>query len=243
MPIEFNDSYSVGKSTPVLVGATPRLLKKVTNAAGGKLFYKVSSDVSTSSTEVAVGASVTFEATNFLISETESKVIVENLEAVQAPGGKPWNVRTWQAIAATSGTDTACTSGTAYVGAVFVPKNSVIAGISYLVGSVGGTDKVVASLHSNTGALLANSAVAGATVGTAAQVQNVALINPYEVKGPMTYFIGLTFNGTTAKFRSIPAQTQSGEIGNGVTQTFGTPASFTAPTEFVADKIPVAFLT
>jgi hypothetical protein len=225
------------------VGATPKLLKKVTNAAGGKLFYKVSSDVSTSSTEVAVGSSVTFEATNFLISETESKVIVENLEAVQAPGGKPWNVRTWQPVAATSGTDTACTNGTAYVGAVFVPKNSTIAGVSYLIGSVGGTNKVVASLHSNTGALLANSAVAGATVGTAETVQNVEFIAPYEVKGPMTYFIGLTFNGATAKFRSIPAQTQAGEIGNGVTQTFGTPASFTAPTSFTADKIPVAFLT
>jgi hypothetical protein len=243
MPLKTSDLYSVGKVNPVLVGASPELLKKVTNAAGGKLFYKVSSDVKTSDTEVAVGSSVTFEATNFLISETESKVIVENQEAVQAPGGKPWNVRTWQPIAATSGTDTACTNGTAYVGAVFLPKNSVITGISYLIGSVGGTDKVVASLHSNTGALLANSAVAGATVGTAETVQNVELIQPYEVKGPMTYFVGLTFNGTTAKFRTIPAQTQAGEIGNGVTQTFGTPASFTAPTTFTANKVPVAFLT
>src|SRR6202008_3255364 len=104
MPLEANDLYSVGKTNPILVGGTSKLLKKVTNAGGGKLFYKATSDVKTSDTEVAVGSSVTFEATAFIISETESKVIVENLEGTQSPGGKPWNVRTWQAVAATSGT-------------------------------------------------------------------------------------------------------------------------------------------
>lgn len=155
-------------------------------------------------------------------------------------GGKPWNIATWQAVAATSGTDTACSNGTAYVGSVFIPANTTITGIQYLVGSVGGTDKVVASLHDSSGTLLANSATAGATVGTAAQVQQVAFTAPYVTTGPGWYFIALTFNGTTAKFRSVPAHTQNGVVGNGVTQTFGTPASFTAPTTFTADKVPIA---
>jgi hypothetical protein len=159
-----------------------------------------------------------------------------------AAGGIPRNVSTWQPIAATSGTDTACSNGTAYVGSVFVPMNATVTGIQYLVGSVGGTDKVVASLHSSAGAVLANSATAGATVGTAAQVQQVALTATYAAKGPAFYFVALTFNGTTAKFRSVPAHTQNGVIGDGVTQTFGTVAAFTAPTTFVADKVPVASL-
>lgn len=159
-------------------------------------------------------------------------------------GGVPRNAGTWPVNSATAGTDTACSNGTAYVGSVFLGKNSTVTGIQYLVGSVGGTDKVVVSLHDSTGALLANSDLSGTTVGTAAHIQQVAFTGTYAAVGPGTYFIGLTFNGTTAKFRSVPVDCNvgNGVIGNGVTQTFGTAASFTAPTTFTADKVPVASL-
>lgn len=162
---------------------------------------------------------------------------------VGAAGGftlRPYNIRTWQPIAATSGTDTACTNGTAYCGSIQVPGNCTITGVEYLVGSVGGTDSVIVSLHDSAGVLLANSALAGATVGTAAQIQQVAFTSPYAAVGPATYYIAVTFNGTTAKFRSVPAYCSGGVRGNGVTQTFGTAATFTAPTTFTADKVPVA---
>jgi len=155
----------------------------------------------------------------------------------------PRNVGTWPINAATDGTDTFCTNGTAYVGSVFVPESMTVTGVQYLVGSVGGTDKVVASLHDSVGTLLANSSTAGATVGTAAQLQQVALTATF-VLVPGWYFLALTFNGATAKFRTIPAYCNSGSgvLGNGVTQTFGTPAAFTGPTTFTADKVPVASL-
>lgn len=164
---------------------------------------------------------------------------------VAAAGGftlRPWNIRTWQPIAATSGTDTACTNGTAYVGSIQVLGNCIVTGISFLVGSVGGTDKVVVSLHDSAGNLLANSDTAGTTVGAAAQVQSVPFTTPYNAVGPATYYLAVTFNGATAKFRSIPDQCNAGTMGNGVTQTFGTPAAFTPPTTFTADKVPVAAL-
>ena len=159
-------------------------------------------------------------------------------------GGIPRNAGTWCNNTATAGTDTACTNGTAYVGSVFLGANATITGIQFLVGSVGGTDSVVASLHDSAGTLLANSALAGAVVGTAAQVQQVALTATYAAKGPAWYFVALTFNGATAKFRSVPAYCNagSGVVGNGVAQTFGTAATFTAPTTFTADKVPVASL-
>lgn len=159
-------------------------------------------------------------------------------------GGKPYNIGTWQPVAATSGTDTACTNGTAYVGSIFIPGNCTVTGIQYLIGSVGGTDKVIASLHSASGAVLANSATAGATVGTAANLQQVAFTSTYAAVGPQWGFIALTFNGTTAKFRSVPnfCNAGNGVIGNGVTQTFGSVAAFTPPTTFTADKVPVASL-
>jgi hypothetical protein len=158
-----------------------------------------------------------------------------------ATGGWARNIGTWSNVAATSGSDSACSNGTAYCGSIFVPLNCTITGIQYLVGSVGGTNKVVVSLHSSTGALLANSAVAGTTVGTAAQVQQVAFTAPYAAVGPQSFFVAVTFDGTTAKFRTVPAFCNgNGVVGDGVTQTFGTPATFTAPTSFVADKVPVA---
>jgi hypothetical protein len=155
----------------------------------------------------------------------------------------PYNIATWCNNTATSGTDTACANGTINVGSIRIPANCTITGIGYLVGSVGGTDKVVVSLHDSTGAVVANSATAGTTVGTAAQTQQVAFTGTYAAKGPATYWIGLTFNGTTAKFRTVPAFCSAGVMGNGgLAQTFGTPAAFTPPTTFTADKVPVAYL-
>jgi hypothetical protein len=157
-------------------------------------------------------------------------------------GGNPYSFGTWPNPTATSGTDTACTNGTIYVGLVFVPKNCTIQGVQFLVGSAGGTDKVIVSLHSTTGSLLANSALAGTTVGTAAQKQRVPFTATYSAVGPVSYYVGLTFNGANAKFRTVPAQCDAGSaaFGYSATQTFGTAASFTAASTFVADTCPVA---
>lgn len=157
---------------------------------------------------------------------------------------RPWNsgLSTWANVAATSGTDTADTNGTIYFANIFIPGNLRITGIQYLVGSVGGTDKVIASLHDHNGGLLANSAIAGTTVGTTAQLMQVPLTSIFVAPGPGYFFLGLTFNGTTAKFRSIPAYTNfNGVFAGSAVQTFGTPATFALPTtQFTADVGPVA---
>lgn len=150
---------------------------------------------------------------------------------------------TWQPAAATTGTDTAATSGTVYYGGIWVPGNIFASGIQYLIGSVGGTDKVIVSLHDAGGTLLANSATAGVTVGTAANSQQVPFTAPVQLPGGSLVLVGLTFNGTTAKFRSLPAFCNVGTnaIGGSAAQTFGTPASFTpSATVFTADKMPCA---
>lgn len=160
------------------------------------------------------------------------------------PGGtsiaaRPLNIGSWPVPTATSGTDTACTSGTIYYVSLWLPGDVLVTGVKYLIGSVGGTDKVIASIHDESGSVLANSAVAGATVGTAAQTQDVALTVPYKANGPGIILVGLTFNGTTAKFRSILAygNAGSGMAAGSATQTFGTVAAFTpSSTIFTADK-------
>ncbi len=143
----------------------------------------------------------------------------------------------------TDGTDTACDNGGRYWCSVFVPVNVTLTGIGYLIGSVGGTDKVIAELKDSSGASLANSALAGATVGTLATFQEVAFTATIAVPGPAWYYLVLQFNGATAKFRTIPANLGVSQvaIANTAAGTFGTLAAITPGTTFVAGKGPIAY--
>jgi hypothetical protein len=160
----------------------------------------------------------------------------------------PVGLGSWQnasaATANTCGSDTACADGTLGLAGIFVNRPVRCTGIQYLVGSVGGTDKVIVVLYDSVGAVLANSATAGTTVGTAAQVQQVAFTAVYNIATPGLYYLGLVFNGTTAKFRTVPAYCQAGTglIAGSVAQTFGTVAAAIMPTTFTADKAGVCSL-
>lgn len=155
----------------------------------------------------------------------------------------------WSMLQALTGADVACAAGTMNVRRIYVPEPVTVTGVQYLVGSVGGTHKVIATLYDSTGALLRASAAAGATVGTAALVQQV----PFALDGalaaattidlePGYYWVGLTFEGTTPKFRAVLAtgNVDTQILGNGgLAQTFGTiTATFTPPTTFTASKVP-----
>lgn len=157
----------------------------------------------------------------------------------------------WANLQALTGADVACAAGTMNVRRIYVPEPVTVTGVQYLVGSVGGTHKVIATLYTAAGTLLRASAAAGATVGTAALVQQV----PFALDGalaaattialePGYYWVGLTFEGTTPKFRAVLAANNVGTeiIGNGgLAQTFGTITStITPPTTFTASKVPYA---
>lgn len=142
----------------------------------------------------------------------------------------------------TSGTDTTPVAGTRWTSSVFIPHNAILTGIGYLIGSVGGTDNVRVELHDADGTLLASSAVAGATVGTAATIQEVPFTAPVEVVGPGWYYLSVTMNGTTARLRTQAAATSSAHINftKSATGTFGTSAALTPPTAFAAGTGPIA---
>ena len=67
------------------------------------------------------------------------------------------NIFNWQPIAATSGDDTTVAIALYYT-SVRVPGDCLVTGIGYLVGSAGGTGKVIVSLHNEAGEVLAQSA-------------------------------------------------------------------------------------
>jgi len=161
-----------------------------------------------------------------------------------APASAPTGIANWVPPTETSGTDTAFANGTQFVTSVFVPVNMTITGFNFLVGSVGGTDKVYVVLYSSAGAVLANSSLTagGATVGTAAQTQAVAFTSTYASVGPRLYYVGVSANGNTAKLRTVLAYCSGGLFAGSVSQAHGTVAAITAPTTFTADKAPVGFL-
>jgi hypothetical protein len=139
------------------------------------------------------------------------------------------------------GTNTTPVSGTVWVTSfrinrLLLPRT--LTGVTYRIGTVGGTDKVIAAIYDLLGNVVANSDLAGVTVGTAATAQSVPFTAPYRAEAD-AYFVSLSFNGTTARFQTVPTGNTSGLLATSATGTFGTLAAITPPTTFTADKAPV----
>jgi hypothetical protein len=131
-------------------------------------------------------------------------------------------------------TGTVLAATTMYCTEIQMPFSKLATGLADLLGSVGGTDKHLVALYDATGNLLANSATAGATAGTASTYEQISFTTPYYMVGPAQYFGCLQTNGTTATVRMLVTSTQDDYLTKGVTgQTFGTvPATITVPTTF-----------
>lgn len=115
---------------------------------------------------------------------------------------------------------------------------TLVTGIQALIGATGGTDKFIYELHDSTGALVATTALAGVTVGTAGTVQQIPFTTPVSVQ-PGTYFIVVQNNGTTARIAALNSPTSPLLTGSAA-GTFGTSAAITPPTTYTAGVGPVA---
>jgi len=132
----------------------------------------------------------------------------------------------------TNGTTLAAT--TMYCTELDVQQSKNVTGLAALLGTTGGTDKHISVLYDATGNLLANSATAGTTAGTASTYEHLDFTKKYYLVGPAKYYGCLQTNGTTATVRMLITSVQDGYTTKGVTgQTFGTiPATITVPTTF-----------
>jgi hypothetical protein len=161
-----------------------------------------------------------------------------------ATAGGSTKLLTWPALTSlTAGTNTTPVAATFYTCSIFVPHNMLMTGIGYLIGTVGGTDKAIVTLHDADGKLLANSDLAGTTVGTAATFQEIPFTAPVQVVGPCWYYLTVTYNGITARIRTIPASLGISVTAftKSATGTFGTVGDLTVPTGFIADVAPIAY--
>ena len=156
--------------------------------------YTASGATGTTSTNLVFSASPTFTGT----TTVAGFALATSSTHIWAAGGS--------VVLATAGTDVACADGTRFWTELMIPYNVTLTGLSYLVGSVGGTDSVVVQLVNSAGTEVATSRAVGgaaAIVGTAAEIQSVPFTAPYAATAGLYYAV-VQFNGTTAKFRAYP---------------------------------------
>lgn len=151
------------------------------------------------------------------------------------------NFMGWKPSTLTSGTSTAAVATHVYVSQVYIPMNATLTGVYVNNAATVGTNKWIVALFNSAGAVVANSSLSGITTSGADAYQVLAFTGTYAAKTGM-YWIGLYMNGTTDRFRTVPAVGQYGGYTGDITgQTFGTVATITPPTSFTADVGPVAF--
>jgi hypothetical protein len=131
------------------------------------------------------------------------------------------------------GTNSTLAQYSTYCTEIDVGSAKLLTGLAPHVGTTGGTDKWIVGLYDNGGNLLASSAAAGLTVGSAYAWQATAFTVPYYAVGPAQYYGCFTTNGTTATADLVTSSKGDYVLTKVTTGTgFALPTSFTVPTTF-----------
>ena len=207
-----------------------------------------STSVGSNDFSIAAGASRVVQGPAYAIGSTNVTISTRNIpveERAPSPVVRIFTGDTPNDDAAGSGsqggTSTAHTAALAHVCEIAILQRTTLTGIGYLLGATGGTDKVIAVLYDYRGNVLANSAIAGTTAGTANTYQELAFTAPYEVFASGRYFVGIAANGTTATL-----QKSDGTVGQAgdVTIIAGTAAAaWTAGSAPTNITVPTAVAT
>lgn len=136
--------------------------------------------------------------------------------------------------AAAIGTNSTVVAAELYCTEIRVGASQLLTGYAPHIGTTGGTDKWIVALYDSGGNLLANSAVAGATVGSGNAWQASAFTVPYYAVGPAQYYGCVMSNGTTATLDTVTTGKDDNILTfkSAAAGTFGTLPNFTAPTSF-----------
>lgn len=111
------------------------------------------------------------------------------------------------------------------------PYSATLTGGCVLNGATVGTDKWIIALYDATGALVANSALAGTTTAGVSLYQCINFTSTVAIVGPGTYYFALQGNGTTDIFQAYKTGGAPTNYGTqSQTGAFGALAAMTTPT-------------
>lgn len=143
---------------------------------------------------------------------------------------------------ASLGTNSTDVNGQVWVTSLQLPIDKAVTGIGCLQGGTATTDKTIFSLYNSSGALLANSSLAGTLLSGANTFQRQAFTAPVTEPAGL-YYVGVQGNGTTAgSLRTVAASTYLTVATTVVAGTFGTLPAITPPTTFTADNGPICYV-
>lgn len=162
-------------------------------------------------------------------------------DALQSPLNDYPNIPIGSVAYGSLGTNTTPVSGTVYVSSFRLPVDITATAIACMNGGTAGTDKLLYSIYSSTGTLLANTATAGTTASGTDAFQELALTANLTMPAGL-YYLGWQTNGTTTRFRTVAASTYINVASGSATGTFGTLPAITPPTTFTADKAPICYV-
>jgi len=140
-------------------------------------------------------------------------------------------------IAPTSVTSVA---GTEWFSQMYIDTNATLTGACWLNGATVSSGNTIAFLADASGAIIANTALAGTADAGASQYQCAAFVATTAVYGPGTYFVGIQKSGTTDNFLAYATGGAPTNYGTGsLTGTFGTLTALTPTVTFTTAKGPM----
>lgn len=205
------------------------LLRAYSGFASG---VTVTFDTATEASLVAQGLASLTSATATNPASPPSTTPGASILGTYGPSILP-NMPLGNAALTAAGTSSVHVAGTLNISEIFVPHWNTWKGLAVLNGTVVGTDNMLIALYNSSGALIANSAVAGTLSANASTFQNRDFLGGPVTLAPGRYFCGVQSNGTTATSNKFVTANGVNVLTTSSTGTFGTvPQSITVPTTF-----------
>ncbi len=145
---------------------------------------------------------------------------------------------------ASIGTNTTDINGQWWITDIFVPISRRVTIVGFLQGGTATTDNIIVAIWDASGAVLANSALAGVILSGASTFQEQTLLTAVTLTGPGQYFVGVQGNGTAAgAIYTVPTTIYGDLCTTSQAGTFGTvPAITTPPTTMTTNVGPIVYL-
>jgi hypothetical protein len=137
-----------------------------------------------------------------------------------------------------SGFNRAPVAGSIYWAALMIPYNTLITGLCFSAGTVGGTDNWISAFYDSSGTLLAKSASTAAPASANKKLFPFAG-GPITVNGPSIYYAAVQSNGTTATILTFGISVETFGTGS-QTGVFDTLASITPSSTYTNNVGPFA---
>lgn len=139
---------------------------------------------------------------------------------------------------ASLGNDSTPVAGTTYYTSLFIPRYFTAPSLYFMNGNAV-SGKFIISLYNVKGTLITNSSLSGTNQSGVNSFMQGVLLATAIMNAPGIFYVGLQFDGTVARFRTVASSTYVDILSKSTAGSFGTIPAFTPPTTFVTATAPI----